>query len=71
MSEEQFDAMKYFISDLISEISERKKEADKDMHEDSSDLFFSGRALAYNEVLEIIQNRLEIYGIEIEQQEKD
>lgn len=57
--------MKFFIADFFEEISKRKKEADADMKKDGSDLFVSGRALAYNEILEILQNRLDVYGIEV------
>lgn len=65
MDKEQFDAMEFFIADFFEEISKRKKEADADMKKDGSDLFVSGRALAYNEILEILQNRLDVYGIEV------
>ena len=64
MDKEQFDAMKFFIADFFEEISKRK-EANADMKKDGSDLFVSGRALAYNEILEILQNRLDVYGIEV------
>ncbi|MBQ8688017.1 MAG: transposase [Ruminococcus sp.] len=60
------EMLKAFIVDFMSEITERKAEAETEMREERSDLFKSGRALAYNEVFEILQNRLDIYDIKIE-----
>ncbi len=66
MNEQQVESMIAFISDFIGEISDRKAEADEELKKDYSDLFCSGRAMAYNEVYEILQSRLDIHGIEIQ-----
>ena len=52
-----------FIADVCSELTERNEEAQKERAEHPSDMFNSGRALAYQEIVEIINNRLDIYEI--------
>lgn len=66
MNEQQAESMAAFISDFIGEIASRKAEADEELKKDYSDLFCSGRSMAYNEVYEILQSRLNIHGIEIQ-----
>jgi len=61
--------MEAFILDVISSISERYDEAEKESENNRKDLFNSGRALAYYEVKEIIESRLEIYDIQITKKE--
>lgn len=64
MSDNSFE---YFVADVLDEIQKRYTESQKEMKESQSDLFISGRALAYNEVYEIIKNRMNIYGITMSQ----
>lgn len=52
-----------FIDDVVSEIKNRCEEAQSDMKSSPDDSFSSGRALAYQEMFEIIKSRLKIYGI--------
>ena len=52
------EALKWILKD----IKERKNESEKDVFDD----FSKGRRLAYNEVLDIIESRLDILGIEID-----
>jgi len=57
------NALKFFIADTMAEILERYEEADQESKDSPKDLFKSGRALAYQEMKEIIDNRLAIYEI--------
>lgn len=52
-----------FADDIITEIQERCKLAQTEMKASPDDAFMSGRALAYQEMLEIIQSRRKIYGL--------
>ena len=51
------EALKWILMD----IKERKNESEKEAFDD----FSKGRRLAYNEVFDIIESRLDILGIEI------
>jgi hypothetical protein len=55
--------LKAFISDIVTEINNRYSESQEEMKNNHNDLFISGRSLAYQEVYEIIKNRLDIYDI--------
>ncbi|MEE5993247.1 MAG: hypothetical protein V3G42_08400 [Oscillospiraceae bacterium] len=55
--------MKFFITDTIATTLERYEEAEQESKDFPEDLFKSGKALAYQEVKEIIENRLAIYEI--------
>lgn len=55
--------MSGFILDVLDELSKRNSEAHADMLNNKGDMFCSGRALAYQEVMEIINNRLDIYEL--------
>lgn len=57
------NALKFFITDTIATILERYEEAEQESKDSPEDSFKSGRALAYQEVKEIIENRLAIYEI--------
>ena len=46
--------------EIFRAIRERHEEAESDFHADVRDAFKAGRALAYEEVKEIIENRLEM-----------
>lgn len=52
---------------MYNVVSERYEEAQKEYAEQRDDLFKSGRSLAYQEVFEIINNRLNIHEIKIEE----
>lgn len=54
----------YFIADVIDEIKKRYDESQNQMKLDPKDKFIEGRALAFQEIKEIIENRIEIYGID-------
>ena len=62
---EEIARLKVFIEDVYSVVTERHEEAQKEMKEQQDDLFKSGRALAYQEVFEIINTRLNIHEIKI------
>lgn len=55
-----------FISDVVGTMSERHDESQKEMLENPKDLFNSGRALAYQEIYEIIESRLKTYGVKLD-----
>ena len=55
--------MKAFIADVIDELVKRCDEAQAQMEESPGDSFTSGRALAYQEIEEIVKNRMDIYRI--------
>lgn len=55
--------LQVFISDVVSEITQKKNESQQAMDDNSSDDFVIGRALAYEEVYELIQARISVYGI--------
>jgi len=54
---------KAFTDDVIAEIKNRCEEAQSKMKSAPNDSFSSGRALAYQEMLEIIEARMKIYDI--------
>lgn len=54
-----------FIVDLVNTITERKADTDSE-YEESKDDFKSGRHLAYFEVMDMIESRLNIYDIDLE-----
>ena len=58
--------MEAFIYDIINVIQERYEEAQNEFNENKGDAFISGRSLAYQEVFEIIKNRIDIYDINID-----
>lgn len=64
-------AFEYFMADVFDEIQKRYNESQKEMSERQGDLLVSGRALAYNEIYEIIKNRMDIYGVTISQTHGD
>ena len=47
-------------------MNERHDESQKEMLKDPKDLFNSGRALAYQEIYEIIESRLKTYDVKID-----
>ena len=47
-----------FVSDVVATMNERHDESQKEMLKDPKDLFNSGRALAYQEIYEIIDGLL-------------
>lgn len=54
------DAYKEWVyNEIFRVLKERYEEAESDFHKDVKDTFKAGRALAYEEVKEIIENRLE------------
>lgn len=55
-----------FISDVVSTMKEQYDESQEEMLNDPKDQFNSGRALAYQEIYDIIATRLKIYEIKIE-----
>lgn len=55
-----------FISDVVSTMKERYDESQEEMLNDPKDQFNSGRALAYQEIYDIIATRLKTYEIKIE-----
>lgn len=55
--------LELFVDDVYSEIKARFEQTQKEMFDSKSDDFISGRALAYHEVLEIIQSRMKTYNI--------
>lgn len=54
------------IESCIKRILERAKEASIESKKDRSDLFSSGRNLAYFEVLDMLRNELEANGYDVE-----
>ncbi len=54
------------IESCIKKILERAKEASIESKKDRSDLFSSGRNLAYFEVLDMLRNELEANGYDVE-----
>ena len=55
-----------FISDVVATMNERHDESQKEMLENPKDLFNSGRALAYQEIYDIIESRLKTYGVTLD-----
>ena len=55
-----------FVSDVVATMNERHDESQKEMLKDPKDLFNSGRALAYQEIYEIIESRLKTYDVKID-----
>lgn len=53
------------IKSCIEKILERAKEASAESKKDRSDLFNSGRNLAYFEVLDMLRNELEANGYDV------
>lgn len=64
-------SIEYFVADVFDEVQKRYKESQIEMVEHKDDAFISGRALAYHELYEIIQNRMKIYGIAMERGSPD
>lgn len=64
MSEENEMAMEA-LKWIVHDITERKCEAEKEKKDD----FSEGRSMAYFEVTDMIQSRLEILGIHLQQEE--
>ncbi len=62
--------LEFFVTDFMSVIAERFSESQKEMRDNPNDKFISGRALAYQEVYEIIQNRVEIYDIKLDDEDE-
>ena len=62
--------MKAFISDVVTELDKRQEEAMADMKAAPGDTFASGRALAYQEIAEIVKTRMDVYRIDDENAEK-
>lgn len=56
-----------FISDVISEINQKHKESQTEMQKNPNDSFVCGRALAFEEMIELIQTRMKVYEIEAEE----
>ncbi len=56
---------KIFIEDILDEIMKRHCESQRQMKANPNDAFNVGRALAFQEVKEIIENRLEIYEVKL------
>jgi len=61
-NEMALEALKWIIHD----IDERRKEADKDRHDD----FAKGRSLAYFEVSDMIRSRLEALDVVLEEEKE-
>ena len=55
-----------FVSDVVATMNERHDESQKEMLKDPKDLFNSGRALAYQEIYEIIESRLKTYDVKLD-----
>ena len=55
-----------FVSDVVATMNERHDESQKEMLKDPKDLFNSGRALAYQEIYEIIESRLKTYDVKVD-----
>lgn len=53
------------MADIISEINNKHSESQQEMKNALNDEFISGRALAYQEIYEMIQTRAKVYGIKI------
>lgn len=51
------EALKWIVHDVV----ERKNEADREKHDD----FSKGRSMAYFEVMDMIESRLAILGVEL------
>ena len=57
------NTLQIFISDVVSEITQKRDEAQQEMKNNSGDSFASGRALALEEVFELIQTRMKVYDV--------
>ena len=57
------NVLQVFISDVITEITQKRDEAQQEMKNHSDDSFASGRALALEEVFELIQTRMKVYDV--------
>ena len=60
------NTLQAFISDVISEVSQKHKESQTEMQKNPNDSFVCGRALAFEEMIELIQTRMKVYEVEIE-----
>ncbi len=66
----EVENMKAFIADVVDELIKRCDEAQAQMEESPDDSFTSGRALAYQEIEEIVKNRMDIYRISDDESKK-
>ncbi|MCR5122770.1 MAG: hypothetical protein K6B74_10155 [Ruminococcus sp.] len=66
MTDVNVEDLENFISDVVETMTERHDESQKEMLENPKDLFNSGRALAYQEIYEIIESRLKTYGVKVD-----
>ncbi len=66
----EVENLKAFIADVVDELVKRSDEAQAEMQESPDDSFTSGRALAYQEIEEIVKTRLDVYHIQDEDSQK-
>ena len=60
------NTLQAFISDVVSEVTQKNKESQIEMQKNPNDAFICGRALAIEEITELVQARMKIYDIEKE-----
>jgi hypothetical protein len=59
------ESLEYVIADFVSCAKERKEKSDKNIQNGADD-FEKGRRLAYFEMLDMLETRCKVYGVDLE-----
>ena len=60
--------MAYVLTDFFDSIKKRKEESDQKLKEDADD-FEKGRNLAYSEMIDMLETRCRVYGVNLQDEE--
>ena len=60
--------MAYVLTDFYDSIKKRKEESDQKLKEDADD-FEKGRNLAYFEMIDMLETRCRVYGVNLQDEE--
>ncbi len=57
--------LEYVLTDFLDSVRERKEESDQNLKNEADD-FEKGRNLAYFEMLEMLETRCKVYGVNLQ-----
>lgn len=57
--------LEYVLTDFLDSVRERKEESDQNLKNEADD-FEKGRNLAYFEILEMLETRCKVYGVNLQ-----
>jgi len=59
------ESIEYVLTDFLDTVRERKEESDQNLKNGADD-FEKGRNLAYFEMLEMLETRCKVYGVDLQ-----